>query len=99
MPDTFRYEGFSSPIGTIVPDDVFDVLLPQLTDPELRVLLYIIRKTFGWKKDSDNISLSQMVHGVIARDGRVLDGGAGLSKASAARGIQGLVKKGIIKAV
>jgi len=95
----FIYKGFSSPNGTIVPDDVFDVLLPQLTDPELRVLLYIIRKTFGWKKDSDNISLSQMVHGITARDGRILDGGAGLSKASAARGIQGLTKKGIIKAV
>lgn len=95
----FIYRGFSSPNGTIVPDDVFDVLLPQLSDPELRILLYIIRKTFGWKKDSDNISLSQMVKGVTTKEGKVLDRGAGLSKSSAIRGIQGLTKKGVIKAV
>jgi len=95
----FIYKGFNGPKGTIVPDDVFDVLLPQLSDPELRILLYIIRKTFGWKKDSDNISLSQMVSGITTKDGRVLDRGAGLSKSSAIRGIQGLAKKGVIKAV
>src|SRR5947209_15972592 len=61
VPDTFHYEGFSSPLGTIVPDDVFDVLMPQLADPELRVLLYIIRRTFGFKRDHDDISLKQMV--------------------------------------
>ena len=28
----FRYDGFPSPNGTVVPDDVFDVLAPLLTD-------------------------------------------------------------------
>ncbi len=92
----FLYEGFSSPNGTIVPDDVFDVLMPQLSDAELRVLLYIIRRTFGFKRDRDNISLRQLVSGITTRDGRVLDGGTGLSKASAARGLKGLKEKGII---
>jgi len=50
MTKEFRYKGFISPNGTIVPDDVFDVLAPELTEAELRVLLYVIRKTFGWKK-------------------------------------------------
>src|SRR5687767_7126295 len=94
--EPFHYEGFSSPNGTIVPDDVFDVLLPRLTDPELRVLLYIIRRTFGFKRDSDNISLRQMVAGIRTRDGRVLDGGTGMSKASVARGLKGLTAKGVI---
>ncbi len=93
---SFTYEGFSSPNGTIVPDDVFDVLLPHLNDAELRVLLYIIRRTFGFKRERDNISLRQLVNGITTRDGRVLDGGAGLSKASAARGLKGLKEKGII---
>ena len=34
------------------------------------MLLYIIRRTYGFKKDSDNISLSQMLGGIRARDGR-----------------------------
>ena len=100
MPDQpFRYQGFSRPNYTQVPDDVFDVLLPELTESELKVLLYIIRRTFGFKKDADTISLKQMVEGIRTRDGRQLDRGAGVSKTSAVRGVNGLVEKGIILAV
>ena len=67
MPDATSpstcFAGFSSPNYTQVPDELFDVLLPALSDAELRVLLYIIRRTFGFKRDADAISLSQMVHG------------------------------------
>ena len=94
----FQFEGFESPNFTPTPDALFDVLLARISDAELRVLLYIIRRTFGFKKDSDTISLKQMTAGIITRDGRRLDFGAGLSKASAARGIKGLVDKGIVLA-
>jgi len=94
----FEYEGFSNPNGTIVPDDVFDVLMPRLADAELRILLYIIRRTFGFKKTSDDISLRQMVEGITTRDGRVLDSGTGLSKPTVARGLVGLREKRIIVA-
>jgi hypothetical protein len=43
----------------------FDEQLPDLSGAELKVLLYIIRRTFGFKKDSDNISLSQMLTGLV----------------------------------
>ena len=76
----FHYDGFSNPNGTIVPDDVFDVLMPELTEAELRVLLYIVRRTFGFKKNRDAISLSQMVNGIQIRDGRVLDRGTGMTR-------------------
>lgn len=92
----FEYEGFSSPRTTQVPDDVFDVLMPQLKDAELRVLLYIIRRTYGFKKDFDNISLKQMVDGITTRDGRVLDRGTGLPKSAVARALVGLREKRII---
>jgi hypothetical protein len=95
--DDFYYEGFSTPNGTIVPDDVFDILAPRLTEAELRVLLYIVRRTFGFKKASDRISLTQMVSGVRTQDGRVLDTGTGMSRSAVWRGIQGLLKKGILR--
>jgi Bacteriophage replication protein O len=98
MSRIFHYDGFSSPNGTIVPDDVFDVLMPELSGAELRVLLYIIRRTFGFKKESDNISLKQMVEGIKTKDGRVLDHGSGLAKGTAAIAIKGLVEKGIVEA-
>jgi hypothetical protein len=92
------FDGFSSPSYTQVPDELFDALMPSLGDGELRVLLYIIRRTFGFKRDADAISLSQMVSGITTRDGRVLDHGTGLSKATVARGLKGLRDKGIILA-
>src|SRR5215216_3665019 len=98
MPSTFllAFDGFTSPAYTQVPDELFDVLMPQLADCELRVLLYIIRRTFGFKRETDAISLSQMVSGITTADGRVLDRGTGLAKATVARGLKGLRAKGVI---
>jgi hypothetical protein len=46
VPDQpFRYRGVSRPNSTQVPDDVFDVLLPELTESELKVLHSLIRRT------------------------------------------------------
>ena len=94
--DSFYYEGFSGPNGTIVPDDVFDVLAPRLKESELRVLLYIVRRTFGFGKSADAISLRQLTDGIQTRDGRILDYGTGMSRKAVVAGIRGLVEKGII---
>ncbi|GEM_PF-1328386 len=97
MSDKFFYKGVPSLNGTVVPDDVFDVLMPLCSGAEFKVLSYIVRRTFGFKKESDSISLKQMVDGITKRDGEVLDKGTGLSKATAAVAIKGLVEKGIIE--
>src|SRR5215218_5852753 len=93
---TFVFGGFDSPNTTQVPDAFFDVVAPQLSEAELRVALYIIRRTFGFKKDSDTISLRQMVEGITTRDGRVLDHGTGLKKSAVANALNGLERKGVI---
>src|SRR3954452_4808085 len=92
----FVFAGFDSPNTTQVPDAFFDVVAPQLSEAELRVALYIIRRTFGFKKDSDDISLRQMVEGITTKDGRVLDRGTGLRKPAVANALNGLEKKGVI---
>lgn len=97
--EPFYFVGFSSPNTTSVPDDFFDVLAPHLVESELRVLIYIIRRTFGFKKESDTISLKQMVEGIRTRDGRVLDQGTGMSKPGVTKGVKGLVTKGVIVAI
>lgn len=91
-----KFSGFSSPNFTSIPDEFFDELLSDLTESELKVALYIMRRTFGFKKSHDEISLRQMVEGITTSDGRVLDRGTGLSKSSVARGVNGLVAKGVI---
>jgi predicted transcriptional regulator len=97
MPDTFFYKGIPSLNGTIVPDDIFDVLMPLCSGAEFKVLAYIVRRTFGFKKESDAISLKQMVEGIATRDGKVLDRGTGLSKPTVSAAVKGLVEKGIIE--
>src|SRR5215218_2096107 len=95
-PSSFHFEGFDNPTTTPVPDVLFDLLAPELAEAELRVLLYIIRRTFGFKKESDDISLKQLVEGITTRDGRILDRGAGIGKTAAIRAVKGLVEKGIL---
>ncbi|MEX0704709.1 MAG: replication protein [Planctomycetales bacterium] len=92
-----RFRGFYNPRTTPVPDNFFDEVLPDLSGAEVKVLLYVFRRTFGFKRDSDNISLSQMVSGITKRDGTVLDRGTGLSKSTAAEALRTLVAKGMLR--
>jgi len=95
-----KFKGFSRPNTTPTPDEVFDVFLTQLTHAELKVLLYIIRRTYGFQKDSDSISLSQISSGIVIRrganKGKRLDGGAGIDKRTAQRTVKSLENKGLI---
>ncbi len=68
------------PTTTPVPDEIFDEWLAVLGHAELRVLLYIVRRTFGFdKRGGDTISYRQFTDGITTRDGRVLDRGCGVS--------------------
>ncbi len=96
MGKDYHFDGFASPNFTQVPDELFDVLAPELTEAELRVLLYIVRRTFGFKKQADAISVSQLVGGLKSRDGRLLDKGTGMSRSAVWRGATGLVEKGVL---
>ena len=67
MNNTATFQGFSAPNYTQVPDELFDDLMTDLSGAELKVLLYIIRRTFGFKKTEDTISLSQMLNGITTK--------------------------------
>jgi hypothetical protein len=96
----FCFDGFASPNTTAVPDEFFDVLAPNLSEAELRVTLYIIRRTFGFKKAADPISFSQFLIGITTHDGRVLDNGCGVkSRGHLSKSLKSLVEKGVIVAI
>lgn len=90
------FPGFTKPTYTQVPDELFDSLMPDLTEAELKVLLYITRRTFGFGKSSDAISLNQLIDGITTKDGTVLDRGTGLSRSSVRRGVASLEARGVI---
>ncbi len=84
------------PNSTQVPDVLLDHWMAELSGAEFKVLLYIARRTYGFGKTSDSISLSQIANGITKRDGTVLDRGTGISKSSVSRAITELLEKGIV---
>lgn len=73
------------PNTTAYPNFLFEIM-HLLCESEIKVLNGIVRKTYGWHKEKDKISLSQMMKLT------------GLSRQACQDGKDGLVKKGIIKA-
>ena len=98
--EDYQFPGFSSPNTTAVPDVFFDELMGHLSEAELRITLYIIRRTFGFKKQVDTISFGQFLDGITTREGRVLDHGCGVkSRGHLSKALKSLVEKGVIIAV
>ncbi|NWJ48764.1 MAG: hypothetical protein HXX08_23135 [Chloroflexi bacterium] len=92
----FVFGGFGSQNRYAVLDEVTDHLMAHLSEAEFKVLHYIIRRTLGFHKPADAISLQQFCNGIRRRDGTILDCGTGLAKTTVLRGIDGLLSKGII---
>src|SRR6059058_4358812 len=82
-PPKFHFEGFEPSNTTSVPDVLFDVLLSRLNEAQLKVILYIIRRTLGFKKTSDAISLQQFRWGIVTNGDKRLDEGCGLKNYTA----------------
>jgi len=92
-----RFKGFPKPTTTPVPDDLIDTFMHTLTHAELKVVLYIARRTFGFYRQKWGISLSQIASGLVSKDGNRLDHGAGIDRTTAARVVKNLEAKGLIR--
>ena len=68
-----------------IPNSVIDELLAKLTCAELKCYLFVVRKTKGWNKESDNISVSQFMEVT------------GLSKKSVITACESLVQMGLLE--
>jgi DNA-binding transcriptional ArsR family regulator len=84
------------PNFTQTPNIFFDEIMSELGHAETKCLLYIFRRTYGFQKESDKISLTQFETGMKNRDGEVLDKGTGLSRKSIFQALQNLSDKGIV---
>jgi len=72
------------------------------------VLMYVSRRTFGFKRHSDQISLDQICHGIVTAEvrdadgtvikpARLLDHGTGLAKSTVVRALDRLIAAGLIR--
>jgi hypothetical protein len=94
------FGGFQAPFYTMVPNELLDNIMVDLTGAELRVVLYVCRRTFGFGKTEDGIALMQLMHGLVSKDGRRLDRGCGIkSKTTLLQTLRSLVEQRILVAV
>jgi len=91
--------GLPNPNTTPLPNCIVDDYLPFFTGAELKVILYLVRRTLGFHKTRDAISLSQICNGIVRKDGRRLDRGTGLHKSTACDALNALTGWGMIKRV
>ncbi len=84
------------PNSTQIPDVILDHWMADLSGAEFKVLLYIARRTYGFGKDRDAISLTQIAQGLTRRDGSVLDRGTGISRVTVARAVRALEERGVV---
>jgi phage replication O-like protein O len=95
--DWSSFPGFYPPRYTPTPDALFDWVMAGLNGAELKVLLYIVRRTFGFKKDSDRITQDQICNGITRADGSRLDLGTQLSRSTVQAALASLEQKQLIE--
>ena len=97
--DFDNYSGLSSPNWTQIPDEFLDYMAAALSGSEVKVFLYILRRTFGFKREADRITFDQFVDGLQNSDGEYLDYGTGLSRRAVIDATKSLEEKGLIEVV
>jgi hypothetical protein len=86
-----------NPNFTQIPNYFLDEISYSLSPSQIKVALYIMRRTYGFRKMSDRISISQICRGIKDRDGNKLDNGTGLSNRSVIDALNALESIGLIK--
>jgi len=108
VPQGWTFGGVETLNGTQIPDAYFDEVMAPLGPSAFTVLMYVSRRTFGFKRHSDQISLDQICHGIVTTEvrdadgtvikpARQLDHGTGLAKSTVVRALDRLIAAGLIR--
>ncbi len=81
-----------------LPNDIADWWLPSLTGAEIKVALYVCRRTIGFSREWDAISIEQFRTGMKGAAGDPLDVGTGLSRPGVRKATAGLIAKQLLDA-
>jgi len=108
LAEGWTFGGVDTLNGTQIPDAYFDEVMAPLGPSAFTVLMYVARRTFGFKRHSDQISLDQICHGIVTAEvrdadgavikpARQLDHGTGLAKSTVVRALDRLIAAGLIR--
>lgn len=82
------------PNSTQIPNVLLDFVIPRISEAEGKCLLYICRRTYGFHKERDRISLTQFVEGLKDKDY-----GSGLSRPAVVEALRNLIGAGLVKTI
>ena len=91
-----EFQGWDDPNFVPIPQLFFENHLATLKYGEMKVLLYLFRRTYGFRRDSDCVPISQFLDGKKDKNGKRVDRGVGLTKVSLLSALRGLVSKNMI---
>lgn len=100
--DSSKFPGFpAEPSANYWPyPRVMDGWWHILTGSEQKVLDYVLRHTWGYKKNADYISYSQFSYGIRTKAGKQIDKGCGIKhRGTLRKAIDGLIRKGFLTVV
>jgi hypothetical protein len=92
------FQGFDIPREnwSRLPHSFIDALPFVETIGELKVILYVLRHTWGFQDDYKKLTLDEFEHGRKRRDGSRFDNGTGLSRPTIRNGIERAICHGFI---
>ena len=79
-----------------LPHQLIDALSLKETVSELKVILYILRHTWGYQDDRKRITMDEFANGRKSREGDKIDNGTGLSAPSIRDGLKRAEAHGFI---
>jgi len=85
------------PNTTQFPDELLDYWMAHVSHAEWKVLCYIVRHTYGFRKSADSISFTQFADGMKRSDGSYINHGCGIkSHATLSSALTELEKRGLV---
>ncbi len=85
------------PNTTQFPDELLDYWMAHVSHAEWKVLCYIVRHTYGFRKTTDSISFTQFADGMKRSDGSYVNHGCGIkSHATLSAALTELEKRGLV---
>jgi len=87
------------PNSTQIPNILLDFIIPRISEAEGKCLLYVCRRTYGFHKERDRISLSQFINGIKDKNGEILDYGTGISRPCVVEALKNLTGAELLKTI
>lgn len=93
-----KFGGFDKPRANYskLPHEFVDAFPIMRSQAEIKVVLYILRHTWGYHDGEKKITVDEFCNGRKRKDGTRIDNGTGLSKPSVLSGIKSAIEHGFI---